>query len=484
MTTPTTFAVAPFEHYMLADDFDRYSMTANVRFWFDGYFDRPTFEAALRIVLAEHPLFQVFLRGDIAGRTKNLRWYHPGQVTMPYIYWAREPFTTSGAGYTFPGGSQSIDLHNEIGLRLFVREHDGRTELTVTFHHATSDGKGVFNFGEDLIAAYGELRGGRPRAPRTGQELLQERAFFGLTLGERLARMWRDMIVLWKFFTMIPATLSGKSGGKPILSAAPQRSDIYRIVRRKIPRDTIARVKLTANANGSTLNDILLRDLFMTLGAWNHLAGGNSPATRVTVAVPVCMRGARFQNTSASNYVSMHILHVPNRVLQHPGNLLRHIHKIMRFVKSFEMGHTLVVFAMLAGKIPGGLSRFFQIPLSRATAVLTNLGVPYSDSPLRDGPGPIRFADMTLTGVETLPPVRDRTRVGISINSYDGDLRVTMRYDDTVFDEAAADRLVDKFVERVGLTAAEADLLPAPDRAPAKTGLPSQPQSYQTAPSP
>lgn len=474
MPTPTTFAVAPFEHYMLADDFDRYSMTANIRFWFDGYFDRPTFEAALRLVLPEHPLFQVFLRGQTSDRTKNLRWYHPGHVTMPYIYWAREPFETSGKGLTFPQGDQRIHLDREIGIRLFVREHEGKTELTISFHHATSDGKGVFNFGEDLMAAYEELKGGRPRRPRLGQELLRERAFFGLTPRERLMRMWRDMIVLWKFFTMIPATLAATVGGRPIRRDAPKNSDIFCVVRRKIPKEVIAKTRQTAKISNSTLNDILLRDLFMTLGAWNHLAGVRGTGTRVTVAVPVCMRGAKFQQTPASNYVSMHVLHVPNSVLQDPGKLLGHIHKIMRFVKSFEMGHTLVVFAMLAGKIKGGLVNFFRIPLSRATAGLTNLGIPYSDSPLRDGPGPVRFAGMTLTGVETLPPIRDRTRICLSINSYDGDLRVTMRYDDTVFDQAAADKLIDKFVERVGMTAAESELVVAKEPALAGTILPSQ----------
>ena len=222
---------------------------------------------------------------------------------------------------------------------------------------------------------------------------------------------------------------------------------------RTIPAAMLNKLKLSARNAGSTLNDVLLRDLFMTLGSWNNLARARPFGRRITIAVPVCMRAKTFQMMPASNFVSMHVLHVPNRLLPDSTKLLRHIHKVMKFVKSYEMGHTLVVFAMLAGSLPSGLINFFRLPLSRATAVLTNLGIPFQDSPLRTQDGRFGIPGLTLTGLETLPPIRDRTRIAISINSYDEDLRMTMRYDENFYDQDSAQKILDRYFDKIALTA-------------------------------
>jgi NRPS condensation-like uncharacterized protein len=454
MKTPNTMPVAPFEHYMLADDSALYPMTTHIRFWFDGLFDRTRFMDSLRIVLTEQPLFQSLVVGSLASRTDNLRWLKSKDIVLPWTDWKKD-----NEVFSYPEGRKTIDLHREVGIRLFFRETGQKTELIIAFHHAVSDGKGIFNFLEHLLAAYHELSGGPKRTPLSNQELLAQRSFFGLSNVQRLQRLWRDAIVLFKFFTMLPMTLVGKKQRHQ-----KHQTDTLRVVRRTVPIATLNKIKLSARNAGSTLNDVLLRDLFMALGSWNTHAKARSFGRRITIAVPVCMRGKKFQMMPASNFVSMHVLHVPNKLLPDSAKLLTHIHKVMKFVKSYEMGHTLVVFAMIAGSLPSGLINFFRLPLSRATAVLTNLGIPFQDSPLRTDDGRFGIPGLTLTALETLPPIRDRTRVAISINSYDGDLRMTMRYDENYFDEDSAQKILDRFFDKIALTATtfqEEDILKA-----------------------
>jgi NRPS condensation-like uncharacterized protein len=439
----STLSVAPFEHYMLADDSPNYPMTTHIRFWFEGLFDNNLFIDALKIVLKEQPLFQSFIAGPLKSRTAKLQWVRSTEIIMPWIDWQK-----GNEAFSYPEGRKTIDLYQEIGIRLFIRENDQKTELTIAFHHAVSDGKGIFNFLETLLATYQELKGGPKRVPLSNQILLEQRSFFGLSKFERLQRAWRDAIVLYKFFTMLPMTLFGKKR-----AVKTHQTDTLKVVRRTVPLDLLNKVKLSARHAGSTLNDLLLRDLFMTLGSWNHLAGVRPFGRRITIAVPVCMRGKTYQMMPASNFVSMHVLHVPNKILPDSTKLLLHIHKVMKFVKSFEMGHTLVVFAMIAGSLPSGLVNFFRLPLSRATAVLTNLGIPFQDSSLRTTDGRFGIPGLTLTGLETLPPIRDRTRIAISINSYDGDLRMTMRYDENYFDEDTAQMILDRYFDKIELTA-------------------------------
>ncbi len=443
MKNPTTMQVAPFEHYMLADDSVLYPMTTHIRFWFDGLFDRQLFNDALKVVLNEQPLFQSFISGPLTSRTSRIQWLKSNELIMPWIDWK-----TNGTAFAYPEGRRTIDLYREIGIRLFIREQDQKTELVVAFHHAVSDGKGIFNFLEHLLAAYQELAGGPKRAPLSNQALLEQRYFFGLTTLQRLQRAWRDGIVLFKFFTMLPMTLVGKKQ-----QSQKNQTDTLKVVRRTIPAAMLNKVKQSARNVGSTLNDVLLRDLFMTLGAWNNLAQARPFGRRITIVVPVCMRAKTFQMMPASNFVGMHVLHVPNSLLPDSTKLLGHIHKVMKFVKSYEMGHTFVVFAMLAGSLPSGLMNFFRLPFSRATAVLTNLGIPFQDSLLRTSDGRFGISGLTLTALETLPPIRDRTRIAISINSYDGDLRMTMRYDENFYDEAAAQKILDQYFDKIALTA-------------------------------
>jgi NRPS condensation-like uncharacterized protein len=440
---PYAMSVAPFEHYMLADDSQFYPMTTHIRFWFDGLFDRKIFVDALKVVLYEQPLFQSYISGPLKSRTKKMRWLRSKELIMPWIDWQK-----GHQAFAYPEGRKTIDLYNEIGIRLFIREEDEKTELTVAFHHAVSDGKGIFNFIETLLAAYQELDGGPKREPLANQALLIQRSFFGLSKRQRLQRAWRDAVVLFKFFTMLPMTLFGKK-----VRPETHQTDTLKVVRRTVPLALLNKVKLSARNTGSTLNDVLLRDLFMTLGSWNNLAGARPFGRRITIAVPVCMRAKTFQMMPATNFVSMHVLHVPNRLLPDSTKLLNYIHKVMKFVKSFEMGHTLVVFAMLAGSLPSGLVNFFRLPLSRATAVLTNLGIPFQDSKLRTSDGRFGIPGLTLTALETLPPIRDRTRIAVSINSYDGDLRMTMRYDENYFDHDTAQMILDRYFDKIELTA-------------------------------
>ncbi|MCX6116085.1 MAG: condensation domain-containing protein [Proteobacteria bacterium] len=433
-------AVAPFEHYMYADDSAMYPMTVHIRFWFRGQFNKNQFMKALEQVLPEHPLLQATMHGQKWWPRFLLRWKVHQSVTLPWVDWDLQ-----GREYRFPNNQPNIDLRNEIGIRLFIRESENRTELLVTFHHAVSDGKGIFNFIEHLLAQYSELLGGPKRAGLTNQHLLYRRSFFGLTTIDRLCRLWRDLFVLLKFFSMVPISL----GRSSVSSSRTVPTNTLAVARGALTEQELGNLKNVAKGSQASVNDVLLKILFLVIFDWNNKNEIKSARQRVTIAVPVCMRGKLFAMMPASNFVSMHVLHVSNKILKKPNELLKHINGIMKFVRAFEMGHTLVFFTSILGQIPFGLSSFFRLPMSKASVVLTNLGVPFLDSHLVNFDGKLASTGVILEHLETLPPIRDRTNASISINSYDKSLQFTMRYNENVFTEVNALEFLKEYIGRL-----------------------------------
>src|SRR6516164_268435 len=70
--------LAPFEHYMLADDRSDYPMTFLVRMHFEGRFDHERLQESLGRALLWHPLLKARIRGEASDRTRNLFWIDSG----------------------------------------------------------------------------------------------------------------------------------------------------------------------------------------------------------------------------------------------------------------------------------------------------------------------------------------------------------------------------------------------------------------------
>lgn len=445
-----------FEHYMLADDRPSHSMTCHVRFWFRGLFDREAFLHAVREVLPRHPVFQLTFDGSLKRQTKHLSWKRSDALVMPFVSWS-----DSETPLDPPAGGFAQDLFRGIGLRFWIRESatpsPTQTMMLVQFHHAVCDGIGLFQFMEDLLIAYGKL-GGQPMPPmRTlDPSVFPRRGDFSLTPEDWRKRRRVDVKRAATFFKTLAQPIGAPAVPKDQLTAV---ADLHAAERILLSAEVLAALRTRARGLNASVNDLLIHDLFHVLGKWNAAYGTSRRAIRIAVATS--LRGVVEEQLSATNVVSMAFLSRSRRALGSPA-LLPSIVAEMGEIKDDRLGITLPRVMRRLGRYHGGVHRFLRLPLCSSTAVLTNLGRPFAGSALAGEDGKLRVGDVTLESLETLPPVRPRTRASFSVNYYGGALSVTLRYDSTVMSRGSAEELLARYAAR--LRASEGDVKAHPSR--------------------
>lgn len=423
------WAVAPFEHYMLADDTKRFSMTCHMRFWFRGYLDRSRFEAAMAETVPRHPLFQAILVGSAWQTTGRLAWIRDPAGRSPAVSWGDADQVIDP-----PEGGMRIALDRSLGVRLWVRQSGGRCLLLVQFHHAVCDGAGLCGFIEDLLAAYAGQRA-RP----LDQRLFDARARFGVSRAESWRRLRFDLARTLQFFHCFPARLAA-----PLYSKDPAIDpDVLASVRKVLSPAIFATLRIVAHRAGATLNDLLLRDLFVSLSAWNTKLTGRSGTIRIGIAT--CMRQKDAAPMAAANVVSMVFLDRSRRKIADGVNLLAGITAETRRIKERRLGMAMVRVLSLFGRARWLMAGFLRLPLCQCTAVLTNLGRPFN--------GSLATAGLELEEMESLPPVREGTRAAFSVNYFGEQLSITMRFDSSAFGAKDAQAILDSFCDHLRRTA-------------------------------
>ncbi len=443
-STHAAWPVSAFEHYMLADDRPDFAMTCFVRCRFAGHFDRLRFESAWREAVVRHPMTRALVRGPRWGRRRDLVWYLDPNAAFPAVRWrSANPGVRPGS---FPS-----DPRRGTGFLLWLDELPEETELLFQFHHAVCDGAGVFGFLEDLLLAYDHAGAGGGMTPRVlDPTRFERRDTIGLDAAELKARLPLDVEETRKFFRVLPAPVRRPKHRPAGLDRAP---DLAAIVRRVLSEEDLRALSAAGKRRGATLNDALLRDFFLALDDWNGAQAPGAPRPSLRLAMPMDLRLPDDSAMSAANLVSMVFLTRSARELADRDVLLASIAAETARAKRHRMGITLIRVVRALGAWFAALVLFFRLPLCSASAVLTNLGRPFSGSGLLDAEGRVRSGSTRLLWLESIPPLRRRTRVAVSVNTYGGKLRLTLHYDSTVFGAEHAEEMLERYLVRLRQTA-------------------------------
>jgi hypothetical protein len=317
--------------------------------------------------------------------------------------------------------------------------------LLVQFHHAITDGIGIFDFIEDLLLLYnreivrrsGHLAESAPAPPPRRQELLHSRGRFHLNLLDWWRRLPWDMARYRAFFRRqpTPLRLEGEAPGERPSPVHPGMSPLDAAVREVWSEARTKALSAEAKAQGVTLNDLLVTRYFRALREWQGEKRGP-----IRVSVPTSLRLPADAELPSTNVVSMVFLDRTEDVIRDEGALLASVATEMRRIKDQRLGLAMIRILTWFARLPGVLALFFRLPICQTTSVLTNLGRPFAGSPLMGQDGLVRAGDVTMTGVDTLPPVRPLTTVSLSVNGYAGKLSLTLRYDGRLMSRAAAKR--------------------------------------------
>jgi len=444
---PPSLKLAAFERYMLADDRSSHPMAFIIRLQFSGQCRRDAFEAAVIRALEFHPLLRSRIE-DEPG--KSLSWVAV-EETRPFIDWDDD-----ASPMRFPQQEQ-IDLRKNSGLRIWVRNGSERTEMALQFHHCCCDGIGAYRFIEDLLCAYDiAVRGASSEATfrPLDENRLPARGRFGVN---RLVFLWRLIPEMWGIVIGIPIFFFSR----PVATQSPEvpclkESDCLNLL--DWPAYTFSeegskRLRDVARDSGVTLNDLVLRDWYLTLHEWNLEL---DPATRkrlIRVMIPINLRLPDDDQLSAANVVAMVPVDRRPHRYRNTQRMLKGLGREMKFLKTFRLGLAFIRACEIIGLHPRGLELLARADRCYASSVLSNLGQLFAQAECTRRGANLVCGELVLERVHSTPPIRPYTTTCVSMLSYANRLSLIINYDRHHFTSAAIEELFARLVRRLNDTA-------------------------------
>ena len=199
----------------------------------------------------------------------------------------------------------------------------------------------------------------------------------------------------------------------------------------------------------ATRNDIALAMLFSVLAGWQR-TNRISPRARLRVAVPTDMRSRADERMPAANRYTYIFL---ERRVGDCGDWESLLPGLQcDFQERRQQGRGIQFLSSLqrAARFPQAMRWVLQRPTCFATAVLTNLSDPSWRLRKRlpvDAEGLMWLGKAQCLDIQIrTPPLRPGTRWGFGIFEYAGRMTISFRYDSTSITSAAADAIMECYV--------------------------------------
>ena len=441
---PFPLRLTPFEEYMLLDDQPAYPMSCFAKIKLRGRFDVSVFESALRQALEDHPL----LTCSVTETDGQFYWQNTGK--MPEI--VRLPLDEERS---FPVSS-GIDLLREPSLKVTVCNNarpaevdiEDQTNIIFEMHHAAGDAAGLARFIEDILCHYA-CRKGFADAQREPVEpgLLIRRGTFGYHWSNILRTLPKQIWGLTRAWMFLMNKVIPLTSQKPSDSLKPA-AGYPAILCKNLTASETQSILQRAKQLGITINDFFLCAAFLAMKHWREQQPslGESVKERgnLRIAVPTNLRTPADARMSAANIVSMVFLDRKQGNIQPTPSFYQGIHWEMEHIKRCHLGWAFIHGLTLYRRVFGSFRKMMQPGRCWSTATVTNLGRLFTDIPLPVREGYVQIDDsLELMGVETSPPVRSGTALGISVLTYEGCMTINLHYDSNVLTRAEAQFILD-----------------------------------------
>ena len=343
----------------------------------------------------------------------------------------------------------AIDLALQGGLRVLVGAlHQQRQFIRFQFHHACCDGRGGLTFVEELLREYDSLvRRNTPFKPDADPPTMTPRELV-LSWPAAIARNAKDGLRIWRFYARKPLEVHG-----PPADEAEDPHQYPAFVSHSCTEAQTRDLLRAAQSHGTTLNDLLVRDAYLTIQDWTRSHSDLPRRTTVRLSLPIDMRDARKGERRCENTVSMVFLDRRLAEMAAPDDLLRSISREMQQVKRDRMGVTLLRATRWLRLLPGGMNATLGTKRCLTSTVLSNLGCLVFNPALLRGDGRIKAGDLIVESMDLLPPFRYRTPLVFGVLTYANRLRLALHYNGRLVDVASAQSLLDGFVRQLQISA-------------------------------
>ncbi|HUG66846.1 MAG TPA: hypothetical protein VMM76_03775 [Pirellulaceae bacterium] len=437
-----------FEEYMFRDDCPAYPMTGTFRLRFAGRVDRESFESAVHHAVARHPL----LRATVEQR----RWRRPRWIEqpdwLPEIEWDAETNEFGCPNASF------MNLTESPGTRVWMTETPRGSSAIFQVHHACTDALGMTQAFEDILIGYA-----RRRDTNTKAEL-------AVLAHDRFPGRGAPDLTVWRFMRMAHKQAVGLLGARQFLFRQPaalqeRREELdVNAAPRCFPAattfpfdiDETRAMLATAKSLGSTVNDLLARDMFLALGRWRKANGIGTDKDWLRFAVPMNLRREADARLPMCNSVSYVFLDRQPREFDDETKLLESIRAEMGRIKRCELQYTSVLSLAASRMLPGGLAAATPPNKCMSTCVFTNPGIVLRKTPLPRDDGRLVAGDVILDGVDYIPPLRPNTGAAICPYTYAGRLNILMHHDPRIVSNEQAASLLGMYVEQLRKSSAHA----------------------------
>ena len=206
-----------------------------------------------------------------------------------------------------------------------------------------------------------------------------------------------------------------------------------------------------AKEYGVTLNDLVLRDLFLTIDQWRKENGWERLDGWTRLAMPMNIRVAWHEKMPAANAVSFVFLDRRKRDLQDAGQLLREIHQETEWIKTHDQRYVFLLSLKACKYLLGGMRWMLTSRKCRSTCVVSNLGRVLENLPFpRNAAGNYELGSAELYQVDAAPPIRPRSLLSFSVLTYGSRLRLCLRYDEHFLSLSQVDSLLGIFGCQMG----------------------------------
>ncbi len=412
------------------------------------------------LLIFEGPLELSRLREVVEARLLRWRRFRQRVVTPPLgpPQWEDDPRFTldahlhrhavpapgdQGALEDLVGDLMSARLDLERPLwQLHLIDQGGRSALLARVHHCLGDGFALAH----LLLQLGDATPDAPLTPPPAHEVSGADEEGGLwsalsaEVAETLAHPGRALDLARQ-----GAAAAAALGHLVLLS--PDSDTVLRRPLQGIRRAAwsqslpLARIKEAARATSATVNDLLMTALTGALRAYLHERGEAVDDLTLRAIVPVNLRPARWieeMPDSLGNRFGLVFLDLPVDAGA-PPERLRRLKQDMDRIKGTP--EALVAFELLValGRTPATIQHLVEdVFVKKGSVVVTNVPGPRR---------PLYLAGVRLSDLVIWVPHPARLGLGLSIVSYDGQVRMGVRGDVAVADDPR--RVVDLFEEEL-----------------------------------
>jgi len=433
------------EEYMFCDDRPAYPMTGIFRLRFSGKLDRPAFEASLADTVRRHPLLRATVE---TRRGRTPRWIdHPDW--HPVVQWDAP---TNRFGYV---STEFQDLTQSPGTRVWGTAGPQGDQVIFQIHHSCTDALGLNAMLDDLLLGYAlRMDGcdGSLKLPEIDMQRFLCRGAPDLTVWTLLKMAHKQawgLLGAREFLMRSPAPLAGPTDAVDMMAPPPEFPCALTC---ELSGEETRALVAAAKSRRVTVNDLLLRDLFLAAGQWRSQRRIGGDRDWLRFSVPMNLRSPADARAPMANSVSSVFIDRRAVDCEDSDRLLAGIHAQMSLIKRLQLQYTFLLSLGVTRWLPGGIRKGTSGDRCRLTCWMSNMGSVFSQSPLPRVEGRLKAGNVVLETLDYVIPLRPLMHAGVLVHTYAGRLRVLLSIDPRAVTDEAGRQLLDLYMAQIRRT--------------------------------